>query len=71
MEIPMRLDELVIEEAHIRAELLRFDEAFCAAILQAIGAGKEHRASAFAINRATKKPILVFARFYPPRSARR
>jgi hypothetical protein len=54
MEIPMRLDELVIEEAHIRAELLRFDEAFCAAMLQAIGQVKSTRASAFAINRAPK-----------------
>ena len=61
----MRLDELVIEEAHIRAELLRFDEAFCAAMLQAIGAGKEHPRIGVCNQPGTKKPILVFAHERP------
>lgn len=55
----MKRDEVAIEEAHIRSELVRFDAAFCAAMLKAIEGGEEHPRIGVCSEPGTKKPILV------------
>jgi hypothetical protein len=57
----MMRDEIAIEEAGVRAYLVKMDEAFCTAMFKAIEAGEERAPTAVCTEPGTRNPVVVLA----------
>jgi hypothetical protein len=57
----MMRDEIAIEEAGVRAYLVKMDDAFCAAMFKAIEAGEERAPTAVCTEPGTQNPVVVLA----------
>jgi hypothetical protein len=55
------MDELVIEEASVRANLVKMDYSFCTAMFRAIEAGEERAPTTICTIPGTRKPIVVLS----------
>jgi hypothetical protein len=52
----MTADDVTLEELRIRASLEKMDEAFCIAMLKAIGSGEERAPTAISTSAGTRNP---------------